>query len=100
MLCWPSSSSLRRPSSSLSQLSSLPVVQEHHEPPTHALVPFRPLTLPPGFCIPLSHPLAMHCSDDPTMISHLLAACATTLDRVDASRRKKLPFFGSNKKYQ
>ncbi|GBF93132.1 hypothetical protein Rsub_05861 [Raphidocelis subcapitata] len=36
--------------------------------------------------------------DDPTLIAHLMAATATTLDRCDAARRKKLPFFGSNAK--
>ncbi|KAI8463169.1 MAG: hypothetical protein J3K34DRAFT_496513, partial [Monoraphidium minutum] len=36
--------------------------------------------------------------DDPTLIGHLMAVAATTLDRCDAARRRKLPFFGSNAK--
>lgn len=30
--------------------------------------------------------------DDLTLVSHLMAAVATTLDRCDAARRRKLPF--------
>jgi hypothetical protein len=36
--------------------------------------------------------------DDLTLVSHLMAAVATCLDRCEAARRRKLPFFGSNKK--
>lgn len=36
--------------------------------------------------------------DDPTLIGHLMACAATTLDRCEAARRRKLPFFGSSAK--
>lgn len=39
-----------------------------------------------------------HFIDDPTLIGHLMAAAATVLDRVEAARRRKLPFFGNNAK--
>jgi hypothetical protein len=37
--------------------------------------------------------------DDLTLVSHLMAAVATTLDRCEAARRRKVPFgIGGNKK--
>lgn len=54
------------------------------------------LTAPPPVLPRHRSPSAL--ADDPTLIGHLMAAAATTLDRCEAARRKKLPFFGNNAK--
>lgn len=43
-------------------------------------------------------PLVSGRADDPTLVGHLMAAAATVLDRCEAARRRKLPFFGSSRK--
>lgn len=47
---------------------------------------------------PSSKKLPSCITDDATMISHLMAAAATMLDRAEAARRRKLPFFGTKQK--
>lgn len=63
---------------------------------------YTPTASLPCHDLPLcARPPCCLCSDpdDLTLVSHLMAAVATTLDRCEAARRRRLPFgIGGNKK--